>query len=378
MIPTQQTARPKFKYKEVVDFVRNGIRNGKYAYGDQLPGMKDLSIQLGMNFLTVRKAMIELENEGVVDVRHGAGTFVANMPVRPKTKSIRLGIAYRTYLLQTEKYHPVVGAFLAGAHQRCNLPDFIIQPLFFDENRFVDNLGQTILSENLAGIIIPVAGTNDEDYFFLRNHNVHVVACSVPPRNDNWTITVTHDINAEIRQAIEHLRSLGHTRIAYITFLKQHDDGLSKRYFAQLAFEHRLGNPNELIIPVGSTGTVSHWEDVENFFDLTPLPTAVIVNDEYIADVLLDGCDRRGIKIPEQLSIIALQDAKPEGHRIPLTATTTLKDIEQRAFIAADLLVKRISGERIESMNVIVQSQLVVKASTSPRAQVVNITRNGK
>ncbi len=368
-------SRPKLRYQEAMDVVSKGISNGQYSPGERLPGMKDMSQQLGINFLTVRKAMTKLAEKGIVEIRHGAGTFVAERPFASKKKVIRLGIACRTYMLETGKHHPVVWAFLAGAHRRCKPPEFILQPLFYDEHRFAEEIGQTILAEGLSGIIIVAGGMRNEDYQFLRDHNIYAVNCYGGSRNDGWTITVRNDKASALRQSVEHLRSFGHQRIGFITFTQREDGDNTVRHYAQLAFNHRLGNPDELMVFVGSTNLDSHWEDVEKFFNIEPLPTAVIVSDEFLADVVLDGCERRGIKVPQQLSIVALQDAKPEGHRIPLTATNTAEAITQKAFMAADLLVKRIYGDPIESMDVVVTPQLVVKASSG---SMTNFAGNNK
>ena len=361
-----KTSRPKLRYQTAMEIVSNGIHNGQFSSGEKLPGMKEMSRQLGMNFLTVRKAMIELAKKGLVEIRHGAGTFVAERtPVR-RTKAIRLGIAFRTYMLETGKHHPVVWASLAGAHQRCKPPEFILQPLFYDEHKFVEEIGETILSEGLSGVIVLAGGMRDTDYEFLRNNRIHAVSCYGMPLNDGWTITVRTDQGIALRQSVEHLRLFGHQRIAYMTYVKKTEGDDTNRRYAQLAFEHRLGNPDELLVLIGSTGLHNHWEDVEMLFKINPLPTAVIVSDEFLADIVLDGCERRGIKVPDQLSIVALQDAKPEGHRIPLTAVSGAEQITQRAFMAADLLLRHISGEVHESMDNIIPSQLVVKASSGP------------
>jgi DNA-binding LacI/PurR family transcriptional regulator len=374
----KKTGRPKLRYQEAMEAVSNGIKNGQYSLGEKLPGMKEMSQELGMHFLTVRRAMTELAKKGLVEIRHGAGTFVTERPLARKTTAIRLGIACRTFMLHIGKHHPVVMACLAGAHRRCKPPEFILQPLFYDQDRFVEQIGQTILTEGLSGVLILAGGMRNEDYEFLRDHRVHVVSFSSSPYHDSWTITVRTDKAAALRQSVEHLRSLGHKRIAYITYLHKDEGDNTHRRFARLAFDHRLGNPDELMVLVGNTNLDTHWEDVEKLFGINPPPTAAIVSDEFLADVVLDGCERRGIRVPDELSIVAMQDAKPEGHRIPLTATTTAEEITQKAFTAIDLLVRRVSGDFIESMDVAIPPQLIVKASSGPVMAGIDLGRNGK
>ena len=53
------------------------IEDGAYGPGEQLPSEIDLAAQLGISRPTLREALLNLEQEGVIVRRHGVGTFVA-------------------------------------------------------------------------------------------------------------------------------------------------------------------------------------------------------------------------------------------------------------------------------------------------------------
>jgi GntR family transcriptional regulator len=53
------------------------VEGGRYQPGEQLPGEKELAAQLGISRATLREALLNLEQDGVVVRRHGIGTFVA-------------------------------------------------------------------------------------------------------------------------------------------------------------------------------------------------------------------------------------------------------------------------------------------------------------
>jgi GntR family transcriptional regulator len=65
-------------YLQVVEQVKHAIETGALRPGDQLPGIRPLAEELVINANTVAKAYRELESEGVVELRHGAGAFVAD------------------------------------------------------------------------------------------------------------------------------------------------------------------------------------------------------------------------------------------------------------------------------------------------------------
>ena len=56
--------------------VRDRIQDGRFAEGVQLPPEVELATSLGVSRTTIREALLQLEQEGLVIRRHGHGTFV--------------------------------------------------------------------------------------------------------------------------------------------------------------------------------------------------------------------------------------------------------------------------------------------------------------
>jgi GntR family transcriptional regulator len=67
-------------YRQIMRGVVDAIAGGNLAPGEQLPSHRDLAETLVVAPLTVKKAYDELARDGYVDMRHGAGTFVREMP----------------------------------------------------------------------------------------------------------------------------------------------------------------------------------------------------------------------------------------------------------------------------------------------------------
>ena len=63
-------------YMQLIQQVRQAMRLGLLAEGDQLPTVKDVVAKVAINPNTVLKAYRELEYEGLVSPRPGVGTFV--------------------------------------------------------------------------------------------------------------------------------------------------------------------------------------------------------------------------------------------------------------------------------------------------------------
>src|SRR5262245_5838391 len=71
-------------YLQVAEQVRHFIVSGVLAPGDQLPTVKEVVATLAINPNTVFKSYRELEREGLVEGRPGAGTFVLRRPDGPR------------------------------------------------------------------------------------------------------------------------------------------------------------------------------------------------------------------------------------------------------------------------------------------------------
>jgi GntR family transcriptional regulator len=67
-------------YLQLMEQVKHAIETGALRPGEQLPGIRPLAEELVINPNTVAKAYRELEHEGVIELRHGAGAFVSGQP----------------------------------------------------------------------------------------------------------------------------------------------------------------------------------------------------------------------------------------------------------------------------------------------------------
>ncbi|MBC6402162.1 MAG: GntR family transcriptional regulator [Hyphomonadaceae bacterium] len=67
----------KPKYKRLFDTIHQCVEQEVVGLGDPIPSERRLAEKLGISRVTVRKALSELIEGGVLDRKHGAGTFVA-------------------------------------------------------------------------------------------------------------------------------------------------------------------------------------------------------------------------------------------------------------------------------------------------------------
>ena len=79
-------------YLQLMEQVKHAIETGALRPGEQLPGIRPLAEELVINPNTVAKVYRELEHEGVIELRHGAGAFVSgNAGTKKLTDKLRAG-----------------------------------------------------------------------------------------------------------------------------------------------------------------------------------------------------------------------------------------------------------------------------------------------
>lgn len=113
-------------YLQLMEQVKHAIETGALRPGEQLPGIRPLAEELVMNPNTVAKAYRELEHEGVLELRHGAGAFVSEIARAKKpTAEMRAGQAVvaaaverlRARGLSDEEIRRMFEATLAGSNE---------------------------------------------------------------------------------------------------------------------------------------------------------------------------------------------------------------------------------------------------------------------
>jgi len=80
-------------YRQMMDQVKYYVASGALKGGDQLPSIRELAQSLSINPTTVVKAYTELQHEGVIEIRHGKGAYIAGsargLSDREREKALR-------------------------------------------------------------------------------------------------------------------------------------------------------------------------------------------------------------------------------------------------------------------------------------------------
>jgi LacI family transcriptional regulator len=197
-----------------------------------------------------------------------------------------------------------------------------------------------------------------------------VVVSSVPGLPDVPYVTIDNREGAAI--ALEHLRSLGHTRIAYATTARNRHS-LRLRYDAYRSWmaERGLAVPDAHVLDAlpASDGTPDDLPRRVAALMRLPAgerPTALFAATDDLAARILDALRGAGFAAPGDLSVVGFDDVPVASLTTP-KLTTVHQPLFEMGRLAARLLVARIEGreEATGGPAHVLNPQLVVRESTT-------------
>jgi GntR family transcriptional regulator len=76
-------------YLQLMEQVRHAVETGVLQDGDLMPGIRTLAEELVISHNTVAKAYMELQHEGLLELRHGSGAYIS-APRSAKSRTSKL------------------------------------------------------------------------------------------------------------------------------------------------------------------------------------------------------------------------------------------------------------------------------------------------
>ena len=164
--------------------------------------------------------------------------------------------------------------------------------------------------------------------------------------------------------AVSYLTRLGHRRIAFLSDNKSAGvDARRFRGYVRALEDNGIGYGDGASFELKS-GKGEIEESMDSFADRAREFTAVICCSDVYASMLISACEKKGVRVPEDLSVIGFDDTLPSLLCRP-AITTVHQDIVAKGDLAITTLLKMIQGEHPEGDEVIMKTSLVVRDSTA-------------
>jgi len=220
-----------------------------------------------------------------------------------------------------------------------------------------------MIERRVDGVAILTFGMEDSLLEHLRFRKVPLVFIDVGP-DAQGIINIRINYQNGLRQAVQHLAALRHTRIAFITGPLHLKSALARREAFKTAMEE-IGLCPELIV-VGNHQMEGGMRSLLELSGLSDPPTAVMCSNDMTAIGVLREAYERSIKIPDDLSVVGFDDIRLAEFTIPPLTTIQMsqKALAKIAFQALLNEVERESPTR-ERSEYELNTSLVLRRSTA-------------
>ncbi len=343
------------KYLLVEDYIRNQIKQRKIT--DKLPGERTLAADLGYSYMTIRKAIENLVDEGLLYKVPTKGTYVASRKQnKAKTRTIGYFLDSRIAGGLSSPYYALIFNALEKAATRNGYS------LVYFTDSDETSLPKTL--KKLDGVIAS-SFLRVESFIQEIKAVVPVVAIDNSPADKTIPSVIIDNFNAEI-ESVDYLCSLGHQRIGFMTGLEDSDVG-KNRYEGYKSGLHKHGlTADETLVFRGNFTYGSGVSGVEYFLSLEAerQPTAIICANDSTALGAMSSLHKAGLNVPEDVSVIGFDDIEIASQITP-ALTTIAVPVDEIAASAFAMLKRQIDGQSVENRHIALACHLVKRDSAA-------------
>lgn len=353
------------KYLQIKHIIKSKIEKRILVAGNRLPTLREMAVQFGVSYITMRQAILELEGDGLVKSIQGKGVFVSDdlshlpVPKIKQAKAVTGGEWCRGWDYIGEILH-LIGSKL----QPNNIELVLISSDWISMEEILDDE-----TDCYYFIAPPVYALPKLQQIADSGYRFAVIGSSWAEQQE--FLCVDNDNYITARRATEFLLSLGHTKIAYacspfkgnknsadrLNGLRDalQEGGITLRQEWCTDLGLNITEPNDLELTNAAVRLILESAD---------RPTAFVVDSYSTAASVYQTAHALGIRIPEHLSVLGFDDHGMAFMQPPVT--TFCQPLAQMVDTAMDYLLQVFKGNEVQNANILLPCTLMERASTVP------------
>jgi GntR family transcriptional regulator, arabinose operon transcriptional repressor len=343
------------KYQMVKDYVLSQIENQEFTEDERIPSESEFSKLLDVSSITVRKALSELVNEGVIYRVRGKGSFVASQTaaVPDKTSNLVAFVISGIELYDSSYLQIMRGIQSFLGKQGCKLIIEFVENDFEQERELVLGLIQT----ELRGILIYSSDPEAAKGYLgeIRKRGIPFVMLDRSPSGYPVNV-VTCNNHDGAYEAVEYLIKQGHRRIGFAAY----DYYLSPEVDRYNGYRNAMTNAS---LPIPDSLLFLNKEidyaGMANLIRNGEMTALFCANDKRALEAL-EQLTSLGIRIPEQVSLMGFDDF--ESSKFAKVALSTVKQyFDTIGYESAKLLFEITEGTSYGNKKVMLPTSLVLR-----------------
>jgi LacI family transcriptional regulator len=259
------------------------------------------------------------------------------------------------------------GPILGGAAEALYEADMraVLCPTLHEHDREVSLVERLMRGGTTDGAILVLPEEREDELQALRCQGYPFVVLDPRLKLSDSIPCVSAMHAAGAKQATEHLLELGHRRIGAIA-------GSPGWY----ATEERLAGFRRAlaaagVMPAPELVAYSDWrtphgtEAAEQLLSLKDPPTAIFAFNDSVAIGALHAAHRRGLVVPDDLSVVGFDDTFLAEVVIP-ALTSVRQPLAEMGRMGVSLLLRILDGRRVDAVRLELSTKLIVRESTAP------------
>jgi DNA-binding LacI/PurR family transcriptional regulator len=235
---------------------------------------------------------------------------------------------YAELAVSVERAASAIGFAVLTAHTEC-------------APKTEEEAGRAFIERRVDGVIIAGVSLGSTLPGMLLDRDVPVVLASFGEPKDKRLGVIDHDDAVAMEIIVDHLYGLGHRRVSFVSQHLREYGGERRR----LGFMNALAKRGLTLV------------------DLDDGATAVVAHNDMLAIATIDRLERRGLRVPHDVSVVGYDDIPLAAHcRVKLT--TVHSDAVEMGRRAVDMAVNAARDNRHVAQREMQSNPLVVRSTT--------------
>jgi DNA-binding LacI/PurR family transcriptional regulator len=178
---------------------------------------------------------------------------------------------------------------------------------------------------------------------------------------------IDYDFDAAVRTAMDHLVSLGHRNIAYVSPMPSQENQHGPTMRALRAYTDVCTRSNLPRLDYHADHSLRHIRLMTtNMLQEHPEITALVTMREMVETALFSAVHDAGLRVPDDVSVVGL--TTPNGPELTSPALTAMEfPAWSMAYEAGRMMIDELEGTSTTVREILWEPALTVRASTSPR-----------
>lgn len=350
--------------QHLVSSLRDAISQGQYVAGQLLPSERELCSREGVSRTTVRRAIQQLVDEGVVYRVPGSGTYVG----RPRPQLAEASQQHATIgLILPSLSNPYFGELATAIERECTRAGY---QLLIGQSNLSGCSEAPYLARYAENPAVQGVITIASDYAVPVDSYAQLTQIGKPflfvvRQADMLSAdSVATDHVGGARALMHHLFGLGHRRIAYIGQARARAPRHFVGYCEALREAGIAEDPALQVHGQEEQGGDLGQRGVETLLARGVPFTAIFAQIDTVAIGVLRGLRAAGLRVPGDVSVVGFDNIPSAEHLDPPLTTVdhTVSEIGRLAVLfLQDRMLGRYTGP---ARHVIIQPRLVLRASS--------------